>query len=181
MPDATENSLRSPLRQKRGERPARSKTQCPAHSFVSDLFATLSAIRDSLVRIYAPAGINEHKFAILTALAAQSPEPSLATKLALTTGVTRASMTDLLDDLQRRGWIDRTRDRADRRIIRVHLTTLGHCVLTAVNAHYETLCRRLVGFTPPRDLRRLASLCANIRRASASLGETTPPFEPPKH
>jgi len=166
-------------RKKRGAPPPCLDDRC-AHAFITTLFTTLSALRDSLVRIYSPSGLNEHKFTVLTTLAAQAPAPSLATQLARAAGITRASMTDLLDDLERRRWIARSRDRTDRRIIHVHLTALGQEVVDTTNAHFEAICRDLLGDARPQELHRLADLCALIRHASQSLSGRAPPFQLPQ-
>lgn len=179
MTEASQNSLRSPLRKKRAAPAARTDTACPAHRFVSGLVTTLSALRGSLERVYHPAGLNDHKFTVLSILFAQAPEPSLATELARAAGVTRASMTDLLDDLERRSWIARIRDRADRRIIRIHLTALGRQVLSATEKHFADLCETLLGKTRPRELTRLANLCERLSYSIRSLASETPPFQPP--
>ncbi|ATC64299.1 hypothetical protein CMV30_10230 [Nibricoccus aquaticus] len=178
MPKAARKSPRPLLRRKRRSSPPCLDAGC-AHAFITTLFTTLSALRDSLVRIYSPSGLNEHKFAVLTALAAQSPAPSLATQLARAAGITRASMTDLLDDLERRHWIARSRDRSDRRVIQVHLTTLGQEVVDTTNAHFKAICHDLLGEASPQELNRLARLCGNIGQASRSICTQIPPFQPP--
>ena len=181
MPETTQRKTpRSSPRKKRGADPARSDAApFPAHRFVFNLVTTLSELRGSLERIYHPSGLNDHKFAILSTLAAQSPQPSLATELARAIGVTRASMTDLLDDLERRRWIERRRDRADRRVIHIHLTSLGREVLAATEDHFAQLCEQLLGPTQPRELSRLADLCERLSHAVRTLASHTPPFQPP--
>jgi DNA-binding MarR family transcriptional regulator len=136
-------------------------------------------MRSVLDRIYAPAGLTEHKFAVLTTLAAQAPAPSLATELAHAAHITRASMTSLLDDLGQRGWIERRRGVRDRRIIHVHLTDAGRAVVDAAHAHFESLCQDLLGKARPRELARFIDLCASLRRASHSLSAQSPTFQLP--
>ena len=51
--------------------------------------------------------------------------PSEAALLASEHGVSRSAMTRLLDGLERKAWVLRTRDRADRRHVRVHLSESG--------------------------------------------------------
>lgn len=179
MTDPAGNLPGAPLRKKHGPRRTRPGLTWPAHRFISGLVATLSTLRGSLERIYHPAGLNDRKFAVLSTLFAQAPKPSLATALARSTGITRASMTDLLDDLERRSWITRIRDRQDRRIIHIHLTALGRQVLTATEKHFEHLCETLLGATHPHELARLASLCERLSDSGRRLASSTPPFQPP--
>jgi len=178
MADPAANSRRSPDRRSRRVRPP-AVDPGSAHDFVTNLFATLTTLRESLAGIYSPAGLNEHKFAVLTTLAAQAPTPSLATRLARSAHITRASMTEVLDDLQRRRWIERRRDLADRRVILIHLTPLGQEVVDTTNAHFEAICRALLGDVPPRELARFAKLCALLGRASHTLAASAPPFRLP--
>jgi Transcriptional regulators len=111
----------------------RSRAAVPAEADASDvlvaLFNSVGELHDTLERIYRPARLNKQKFIVLTALARQAPAPALATQLAEIAGVTRASMTTLLDALERSGWIERRRDARDRRAIQIHITDAGRALV----------------------------------------------------
>lgn len=85
--------------------------------------STLRMVRPILKRV----GLTPARFDALYALAKGGGE---TTQMALRQdlGVARATISELLDDLQRRGWIGRTRDR-DRRTHRVTLTSSGRAIL----------------------------------------------------
>src|SRR5690606_5400837 len=135
---STRHGLRGPARIRARATPR------VAHRFILDLFDALQRLRASLGRLYESAGLNEHKFLVLSALANQAPHPSLATELATRARVTGSSMTTVLDDLEQRGWIERRRDPADRRIIRVSLTPTGSAVVQAADEHFRGVCAELL-------------------------------------
>jgi hypothetical protein len=72
---------------------------------VLTMFAALERLREALNVLYHPAGLNEHKFLVMTALAEQAPAPASPSELARRARITRSSMTDVLDDLERRTWV----------------------------------------------------------------------------
>lgn len=84
-------------------------------------------------------GLNQTRFAILYHLA-QSPEGLNPKEIAARLAVPRATMTGLLDGLEKEGHIERGPDPADRRALRVKLTASGtKFVKATVPGH----CRRL--------------------------------------
>lgn len=55
--------------------------------------------------------------------------PQTAGRLAHSVGLSPASMTRLLDRLERRGWVGRRRESEDRRVVEVHLEPEGERLL----------------------------------------------------
>lgn len=151
-----------------------------AHRFILDLFEALQRLRTSLGRLYESAGLNEHKFLVLSALADQAPQPSLATELAGRARVTRSSMTTVLDDLEQRGWVERRRDPTDRRIIRVSLTPDGSAVVQAADQHFRQVCTKLLCGIDPRELPRFAALCKTVSEAGIALSRQATTFNLPR-
>jgi DNA-binding MarR family transcriptional regulator len=74
----------------------------------------------------------------------------------------KSSLTGLVDRVERRGLVARTRDSRDRRACRIELTSQGARLAAAshqdVTARLEMLAREL----PPADSSRLASAIAHI-------------------
>ncbi|HEY0944768.1 MAG TPA: MarR family transcriptional regulator [Opitutaceae bacterium] len=173
MPDARPNlpPLRQPAVTRAGGHHA-------ADQMVLNLFDSLGRFRDTIDALYAPAGLNEHKFYVLSSLAAVAPTPSVASELARLVGITRSSMTDVLDDLEGRGWIERRRDSADRRLIRVSLTATGEAVLRSSQQHFATVCEELLRDMKPAERARFAQICATIDRATHELRQRMPVFHP---
>ncbi|HLZ73091.1 MAG TPA: MarR family transcriptional regulator [Dehalococcoidia bacterium] len=81
--------------------------------------------------------------------------------------VSAPNITGILDRLERRGWITRTADRVDRRVVRVVLSDAGHQVIAELCAASAARCE-------PR-LRRLSAgsrreLIHALDRLAAALG-----------
>ena len=81
-----------------------------------------------------PYGLSEGRFYVLCCLFAEeivghkAPSPS---EIAEQIGVTRATVTGLLDGLERDGYLARHQDCADRRALTIHMTAKGRDVLEA--------------------------------------------------
>ena len=76
-------------------------------------------LRDALVKHQ----LSELQFATLVVLSETEPTPMAV--LAEHTAVSRAAMTDALDELEALQFAIRTRDRCDRRVIRARITATG--------------------------------------------------------
>jgi DNA-binding MarR family transcriptional regulator len=84
----------------------------------------LGALSRKITRTYkdsiASIGLTHGQFFMLIAL--YEEDGLLSSQLADKTALDRSTTTGLLDRLERDGWIERRADRADRRIVRIHLT-----------------------------------------------------------
>ncbi len=68
------------------------------------------------------------------------PHPQTPAELADRAGVTRATMTGLIDTLERDGLVTREPDTDDRRMMSVHMTDRGHQALQAVlPGHFQRM------------------------------------------
>lgn len=127
------------------------------------------ALRDGFMRVFRPAGFTEHNFIVLVVLSAIAPEPSTSSRLAVHASITRASMTQVLDCLERRRWIERHRDPADRRSIRVSLTPAGQNAVVEAAWLYVRLAADLVRPLPPADLAAFGRIGDRLRTAGHRL------------
>ena len=79
-----------------------------------------------------PHGLSEGRFYVLCHLLSaemfehKAPSPS---EIAENLGVTRATITGLLDGLERDGFLERRHDPEDRRALTIHMTSKSHGVL----------------------------------------------------
>lgn len=88
--------------------------------------------QDLEMSVYRPAGITGASFRVLFALRA---EGELAPKaLARLSSVSSASVSSVLNTLERYGYIERTRDPRDGRMVNVRMTPAGEAVLARVVA-----------------------------------------------
>ncbi len=100
-----------------------------------EVLALASAIDRACAARLAPHRLSEGKFVLLLLLR-DLPEGLAPHELAERAGVTRATITGLLDGLERDGFLARHGDREDRRKVSVRLTTKGQTVaLDLFNEH----------------------------------------------
>jgi DNA-binding MarR family transcriptional regulator len=139
--------------------------------------ASARALHNGLMRIFGPAGFTDHKFTVLVVLSATDPRPSTASQLAAHASITRASMTNVLDDLERRGWIARQRNSADRRTIRVKLTASGRRAIAKATALFLGIAAEMVRPLAPSDLSGFVRTCTQLRQTADTLPGDIPLFQ----
>jgi len=84
-------------------------------------------------------GMTPGRFTVLMQLydkRAGRPVPQTPADLAERAGVTRATMTGLIDTMVRDGLVTREHDSGDRRMMRIHLTARGHDVIRSLLPGY---------------------------------------------
>ena len=89
-------------------------------------------------------------------------------ELAERAGMTAQSMGELVDDLERRGYVERRPDPTDRRAKRVHLTAKGRATRSAAAkaaTRMEAELRKLLG---PASYRQLREMLSRITAANAT-------------
>jgi DNA-binding MarR family transcriptional regulator len=90
-----------------------------------DHLAVATRMRRGLQHALTRHRLSELQFATLVVLSEAGPEPIPMAVLAGHCGVSRSAMTESLDKLEAQHLAERTRDRHDRRIIRVRITATG--------------------------------------------------------
>jgi MarR family 2-MHQ and catechol resistance regulon transcriptional repressor len=81
-------------------------------------------------------------------------------------GASKATATEVLDTLERRSFVERTRLESDRRAVSVALTPAGHNLVThAFPAHAERV-REVFGGLDEAEKRQLAEICGKLDRAA---------------
>lgn len=131
-------------------------------------FQTLSlasAIDRDCASLLAPHGLSEGRFVLLFLLDAAG-EGLAPRALAEQAGVTRATVTGLLDGLQRDGLIERRSDARDRRALRIHLTDRGRKTAQKVFDQHSRWIAGLFGSFTLSEREQLAGL---LDKAAAHL------------
>lgn len=106
------------------------------------LLSLASAIDQDCAHRLAPLGLSEGRFVLLFLL--QGAETPLSPhQLAERAGVTRATITGLLDGLQRDGLLDRHVDPDDRRRVNVCLTAAGEALALSLFDQHTQWIRSL--------------------------------------
>lgn len=81
-------------------------------------------------------------------------------------GASKATATEVLDTLERRSFVERTRLESDRRAVSVALTPAGHNLVThAFPVHAERV-REVFGGLDEAEKRQLAEICRKLDRAA---------------
>jgi DNA-binding MarR family transcriptional regulator len=85
-------------------------------------------------------------------------EPGLAaSRLAERLGMQRPAVSQVLRNLEARGWIERRRDNGDQRTIHIHCTAPGRQLLQATAGRAVFTLQRAVCKLPDDDLAKLAT------------------------
>lgn len=82
-------------------------------------------------------------------------EAAKVSEIAEKLGVTLSAVTSLCDRLAASGLLNRERDQADRRVLRLTLTDTGRRKLTELEAKRSDLLRRYLGGVPQAELEHL--------------------------
>lgn len=85
--------------------------------------------------------------------------------------VSSASMTSLLDTLERRGLVERHRHPTDRRMVEIHLTTEAQVIVDQVLPAIHTTIAAAIADVPERDRPRLVRSLNAIRGRVAELAD----------
>ena len=113
-----------------------------------------------------PYRLSEGRFYVLCCLLAEeiaghkAPSPS---EIAEQLGVTRATITGLLDGLERDGYLERRHDSADRRALTIHMAAKGREVL---KSFIPQQCRRTnaqMACLSPEEKQTLIALLSKIQ------------------
>jgi len=111
-----------------------------------EVLALASGIDRACAARLAPHHLSEGKFVLLFLLR-DLPEGLAPHELAERAGVTRATITGLLDGLERDGFLARYGDKEDRRKVSVRLTTKGQAVaLDLFKEHSQWIGSLFAGF-----------------------------------
>jgi DNA-binding MarR family transcriptional regulator len=98
-------------------------------------------------------GVSRTEAGVLYAL---STQPCRITELAAREGVTQPAITLLVNRLEARGWVERTADLADRRVVLVELTRRGRAVFDQMRTEYRALLHEDMATLPDADVETLA-------------------------
>jgi DNA-binding MarR family transcriptional regulator len=135
-------------------------------------YSALAAFHDQLHRTIASttshtrqAGLQPQAFMLLLALRRQA-EATTIVQLSETLHWNRAEVVELVDGLVRRGFVARTRDKADRRRFLISLTPAGEQWLTPLA---KSVLRELVVSGP--DLLRTVRVAVSTAAANAARAE----------
>ncbi|MCX6966936.1 MAG: MarR family transcriptional regulator [Verrucomicrobia bacterium] len=107
--------------------------------------------------------ISQGRFTVMALLSRTWIESFTPASLAEESGVTRATMTGLIDTLEKDGMVVRQADAHDRRTVHVSLTKQGQASLEAMLPDYFECVSRIMSPLNPRERKELVRLLQKIQ------------------
>ncbi|NMG72825.1 MarR family winged helix-turn-helix transcriptional regulator [Parazoarcus communis] len=149
------------------------RRQLPDVAGIRLCFQTLSlasAIDRDCAALLTPHGLSEGRFVLLFLLDAAS-EGLAPNVLAEQAGITRATVTGLLDGLEREALIERQANASDRRALNIELTRKGKQVAKKVFDQHSRWIAGLFGNLSTPERQQLATL---LDKVATNLGASGP-------
>jgi len=150
------------------------ETSAPRRQLLDDLLEELSSHTPAGVMRYMrrwPAGpLSLVHLHVLTVLDIEGPLPMRA--LAESLDVSQASATGIVDRMEQRGLVERSRDDEDRRVVRVALTAAGRQMVEGVAAERRERLARILDELTDEELEGFLRGTRALRRARERLHAT---------
>ncbi|MBM7173009.1 MULTISPECIES: MarR family winged helix-turn-helix transcriptional regulator [Streptomyces] len=126
---------------------------------------------DRMVKATAAAhGLDVGEFDVLTTLQRSGPPYALTAGTFLKASmVSSGTITNRIDKMEAKGLVERVRDGADRRTVKIHLTEHGHEVTRAVFADHLANYERLLADV---DRETVEGAAGGLRSVLEALGDT---------
>ena len=134
-----------------------------SHEAFLHLLRTADMVFEEFNRNLAAHNISQGRFTVLMLLHRPWVEKCTPASLAEESGVTRATMTGLIDTLEKDGMVVREADVHDRRTVHVRLTELGCAKLDAMRPGYFECVTRIAAPLDPRERKELVRLLQKIQ------------------
>lgn len=129
-----------------------------------DTFIKLTRATESIMARLSRKGtiapLSHSQFAVLEALYHLGPltQGQVSAKLLKSTG----NITLVIDNLEKGGLVQRTRENEDRRQVTIHLTETGHALIERIfPAHASAICEE-INILTPEEQATLAALCIKL-------------------
>ncbi len=146
-----------------------SETKGPSLRFSGSIWCNLDIALRNLDQVYGqvvePLGLTVIEWYILRALYDQDGQH--ASELARAVGRAATSFTPILDKLQNKNLIERRPDPADRRAVRIYLTTKAHDVRDKVAATVDQVDARIRKAVSNGDFKGFQNVVATLQAMPA--------------
>jgi Transcriptional regulators len=143
-----------------------------------NLLRTGEAVREVEARYLASHGITPGRFAVMMLLRRAGGKSLKPSELAEMTGVTRATMTGLLDTLERDQLIRRSIDTEDRRSMRIEATTACIAMLEQILPGYFEAIGSLSSVLSEDEKADFERLSKRLRDGLENAGGSSAPSRP---
>jgi DNA-binding MarR family transcriptional regulator len=122
--------------------------------------------------------ISQGRFTVLMLLHRCCEEPSTPAELAERAGVTRATMTGLIDNLEKDGLVSRHADADDRRTVPVRLTEAGRTLIERMLPDYFRCVAKIMQPLGEAERKQFVALLQKIQQGLTIEREATPAAAP---
>jgi DNA-binding MarR family transcriptional regulator len=153
---ASAGRLRSELKQ---ERPFRS----PEEEAFLNVFRTCAVLVGALVDALREHGVSQPQYNVLRILRGAGPAGLPSGEVSERMVSRDPDVTRLIDRMEARGWVERQRGTADRRVVIVRLTDAGRALTDSLDAPIDALHARTLGHMSADELRSLSDLLERAR------------------
>src|SRR5262245_18822292 len=140
---------------------------------LDELAAALPQRASALTRIFfarTATGLSRAEVGVLAAL---SSRPYRITELAAREGISQPGVTQLVNRLQRRAWVERRTDPQDGRAVVVDITDTGSEALEGVRMEYRALLHEEIAALDDEEVETLAAAVGILDRLIDRLGATS--------
>ena len=144
------------------QRIKQSRFESPAHEAMLNLLVAAGHIRQKTEAACAPHDLTAAQFNVLRILRGAYPEGYPRGEIALRMVERAPDVTRLTDRLERRGLVERTRTRTDRRLSITRITKAGLDLLRHVDPPIRAISREFSERLPARDQKELSRMCERI-------------------
>ena len=139
----------------------------PFESLQAEVFLNLARTTDVLARgmedILKLAGISHAQYNVLRILRGAGEQGLCCREIGERMVTRDPDITRLLDRMERRGLVERSRDRRDRRVITARITAAGRKLLQDLHGPLAEYNRKLLTHMDKGDLRKLVELLEAAR------------------
>jgi DNA-binding MarR family transcriptional regulator len=144
-----------------------------ASSRLEEIAVGLPQRASALTRLFFARGGVEVSRTEAGLLGALSTRAYRITELAAREGISQPAVTQLVNRMERRGWVERERDPSDGRVVLVGLTEAGREAVERLRADFRALLHEEMTALDDDEVETLARAVKILDRLVARLGERT--------
>ena len=139
------------------------RIQAPEEKAFLHLLRTAESLMGGVAAVLKPAGLSPAQYNVLRILRGAGPAGLACREIGARMVTRDPDITRLIDRLERRRLITRSRDRKDRRIITIRISEAGLELVNSLDEPVAGLHRRQLGHLGEQRLRRLTALLEAAR------------------
>lgn len=129
-----------------------------------NLVRTLDHLQQDFCRLFQEHGLSGPQYNVLRILRGHGGEGLSCCEIAAEMIHRMPDITRLVDRLEESGWVERSRDREDRRVVRVKITAEGLALLNRLDRPLLDLHKRQLNHLSREELTELNRLLVKARR-----------------